>query len=140
MFEPKENFPVLRGKAAEMRHFAGPLRYAFERYMDEGDVQHKHVHALLVAAERMEAILDEHIGAYRLPAPASTEYRDNAIKYVQLTAALGQYFHNAGVMLFHYTIKNRYLMHLALICKYVNPRLAWCYSGEAMMNRVKIII
>ena len=43
-------------------------------------------------------------------------------------------------LLFNFTIKFHYLAHIAFYSRYFNPRLAWCYSGEDFMQKVKRIV
>lgn len=45
-----------------------------------------------------------------------------------------------AVLLFHLTIKYHYLLHIGKIAKYMNPRLGWCYQGESLMHRVRILV
>ena len=140
MFEPGDGFPVLRGKAAEIRHFAGPLLLAFEQRVGDTILQRKQMRAVLTMAKRIETILDNHLADYRFPDDIAREFQDCIKKFVLLNAALGHHFHPLHKRLFHFTIKMHYMMHLGMVGRFANPRLAWCYSGEAMMKRIKTIV
>ena len=48
-------------------------------------------------------------------------------------------FHKQGLFLFNFVPKNHYLFHLAELGKQMSPRLAWCYQGEDLMHKVKIM-
>lgn len=133
-------FPALKGKAAEIRGFAGVLKSVFEDLMDEGNKQHRQVRLALVQAVTMERILDENPDSYCLPAPAASLYHKSAFALVQLETALSNFYHPQGDMLFHFTIKSHYLCHLGIAAKHMNPRLAWCYSGEDLMMKIKSVV
>lgn len=139
MFAKPGDFPKLKGKAAEIRHLAGPLEYAFRQFMDRACLQHKQVLLMLQLAIKMESILDANKDEYRLPADAAAEWKKSAHGFVQLTTALAHHFHGGGILLFHFTIKSHYLLHLALLASETNPRLAWCYSGEDLMHLVRVM-
>lgn len=133
-------FPVLRGKAAEIRHFAPALLYAAADFLNEADRQEKLMKHMLQMAVRMENLLDEHAISFVLPAPAQKEFEQSANAFVQVNATLAHHFHSSGTRLFNHTIKFHYMDHLALISRRVNPRLGWCYSGEDLMHRVKLMM
>ena len=38
------------------------------------------------------------------------------------------------------TTKFHYLLHIGLISQYMNPRCAWCYSGESLTHEVRILV
>lgn len=138
MFRPPKlgDFPCLKGKAAEIRHFVPALGFVFDQLMHPANKQHKQVKLALQCAARMEAILDEHAAAYCLPLAAAQEYEKSINSLVQLQAALGAFFHPQGRALFHFTVKSHYAMHLGMMSRYINPRVGWCYSGEDMMSKV----
>ena len=48
-------------------------------------------------------------------------------------------FHRDGTYLFNFVPKNHYLFHLAQRGRLMSPKLGWCYQGEDLMNKVKIL-
>ena len=94
---------------------------------------------MLQLATKMESILDHHKTEYKLPRGAAQEWGKSAHGFVQLNASLGHHFHGGGILLFHFTIKSHYLLHLSLLAPFTNPRLAWCYSGEDLMHTVRVL-
>ena len=138
MFHPPklDQFPCLKGKAAEVRHFVPALGFVFRQLMKPDDKQHKQVKLGLQCAARMEAILDANATAYRLPPAVAQEYEHQVNSLVQLQAALGNFYHPQGRAMFHFTVKSHYAMHLGMTARYINPRVGWCYSGEDMMSKV----
>ena len=49
-------------------------------------------------------------------------------------------FHNQhALFLFNFAPKNHYLLHLAMLGRHLSPKLAWCYQGEDLMHKVKVL-
>ena len=88
----------------------------------------------------LEDIMERNRHEFRIPRRESDKMVANAFAFCQLSTALSQHFHPSGTMLFHFTIKYHYLLHCALMSKYLNPNFFWCYSGEDMMARIKRVI
>ena len=132
-------FPKLKGKAAEIKHLTAALLSTFEKHMDPTNVQHKHVKLVLVMACKLDEIIDAHPDEYRLPTAVSADFKKTCQVLVQGSAALGQHYHNLGIFLFHFTVKHHYLLHIAILSEFMNPRLGWCFAGEDMMHKVKTI-
>lgn len=140
MFHPQAGkFPILKGKAAEIRCVVPAIASVFESAMSASDTQHQQVHAGLKMAIQMEKILDDHADAFRLPPSVATEYGKCMNTLVRVQTALGNHYHSQGRALFHFTIKSHYAMHLADFAAFMNPRLAWCYSGEDLMNKIQTL-
>ncbi len=119
MYVAPAGFPKLKGKAAEIRHLGKPLRDVFTM---------------------MEDILDEHQQEYCLPADAHQCFFDAVFAFLAILTALGNWYHGQGVLLFNFTIKCHYLVHIAYYSKYYNPRAAWCYSGEDFMQTIRKLV
>ena len=140
MFHPPPGkFPVLKGKAAEVRCVVPAIASVFESVMTATDLQHQQILTGLKMAIQMESILDDHADAFRLPRPVAAEYGKCMNTLVRVQTALGNHFHPQGRSLFHFTIKSHYAMHLADMAAFMNPRLAWCYSGEDLMNKIQTL-
>ena len=137
MFVNAGDFPKLKGKANELRHFAGPLMEACVAFLDDIVQQHRHMKLLLAMAIKMESILDTDAAVYQLTPSQSTEFREAAYAFANLNTALGQHYHPLHVLLFNHTIKFHYALHLGHCAELIHPRLAWCYTGEDFMQKVK---
>ena len=81
-------------------------------------------------ADRLEGILSQTKNDYVLPPAVADEWKQCCQGIVQMNVRLAHHYHPRKIMLFHFTIKFHMLCHLALLGKGLNPRLAWCYSGE----------
>ena len=53
-----KHFPVLKGRAAEIRNFGTPLLAAWEKHMDNTIQQHRQIRIALIASVELERILD----------------------------------------------------------------------------------
>ena len=139
MFVEPSDFPRLKGRAAEIRHVGKPLLEAAKEFLDEGNEQRVQIVMALQFSVRMEDILDETAGMYKLPPALADEFEDCAYYFLALNTALGRYFHQTQ-HLFHTTIKFHYLIHIACAARYLHPRLGWCYSGEDFMQKMKQLV
>ena len=146
MFDGGTHFPSLKGKAAEIRALLGPMLSACDEFLGEDTMQKRQIKLMLRCAVKMEDILDEHQLEYKLPPGAADDFNQAAVAFVQLNTSLGKHFHahpdvpEAQRVLLNHTIKFHYLLHLGILARYMNPRLAWCYSGEDLMMKVKQIV
>ena len=71
---------------------------------------------------------------------AHTQFRKSIFAFVQLNTDLGNFFHNSGIQLFNHTVEFHYMLHIAEISAYINPRMGWCYSGEDYMKKMKTLV
>ena len=136
MFYHGENdWPALRGRAAEIRAIAKPLLGVWLLHMNESTL-HKQVKMALQKSIEMESILHATRGYNVLPTGAAGDFKEAALHYVALLASLRGHFGEAQKW-FAYTIKFHYLLHLSEHAEYLHPHLGWCYSGEDFMQKVK---
>lgn len=133
-------FPQLKGKAAEVRGLALPLCKIVQDELSDDEQIHRWMKKLLLAIVQLEEILHRHRDDYRLPHAIAREFAASCDVVVVLNTALGLHFHGAGELYFNHTIKFHYLQHLGKICLYMNPRMAWCYAGEDLLQRVRTVV
>ena len=95
---------------------------------------------MLRAVLRIEELIETHREDLKFPAAAAGEFQRTTYAFVQINAALGHYFHGRGQLLFNFTIKFHYALHIGRIAAYFNPRMAWCYGGEDLMHRAKGVV
>ena len=134
------DFPRLKSRAAETKELAAALLHVFSKFMDGANEQHRLIKLLLTLVVRLETITAENKESYTLPDDVAEDWLKTGQGIFQVNTKLAHFFHPKRIMLFHVTIKFHYLLHLALIGKVINPRLAWCYAGESMMLVVKRIV
>ena len=141
MFVPDaKHFPVLKGRAAEIRNFGPPLLAAWEKYMNPRNQQHRQIRLALIASVELERILDRNADRFVLAGDEAALFRKHCFDLAALISGIGHVYHSRGVFLFHFTVKTHYLMHFGLSCTELSPRVGWCYSGEDMMGRVKVLV
>lgn len=131
-------FPILKGRAAELRHLPHPLLKVFMKYMGDNDIDRRIVLILQMACQ-MEDIITDHMHLYVWPSNIVDIYQKAVRVFVQCNQSLAHDFHGDGLYLFHMTIKYHYMIHIALRARDINPTLGWCFSGESMMKKVKDI-
>ncbi len=136
----RAHFPCLKGKAAEVRHLAKPLLAACQAFLPNIPAVNSQIKLLLEMAVTMEGILDEHSGDYSLGSEDARRFREAADTFAQLSTAVSHHFHAQQIVLFNYTIKWHYLLHLGERAAWMNPRLAWNYAGEDFMRVVKRLV
>ena len=141
--EPYDHYPMLKGRAAEVRHLAGAILFAWEQIMSTGDAIHKLVRLGLRRSWRIVTLLDEYPREPKLPPVAAAEFEDCVFVFLGAFTALAQHYMTLPIgqrlKLFNITIKAHYLAHAGLLAKYQNPRLGWCYSGEDYMKHMKLV-
>ena len=139
--ESASGFPILRGKAAEVRNIGKPLLKVFVQHMNPKLRSHKNIKLAMQLSTRFEDILDEHEDEWVLPPAGQDELLKCAVGFCQACTAIGHEFHDRQhKSLFNFTIKFHYLIHIALMAKFCNPRKLWCYAGEDLMQRGRQII
>jgi hypothetical protein len=132
-------FPELAGNAKAVSHISKPLLRIFKHYMDKENTVHKQVKGLLQASIRLDSIITNNWNHWKWPAAEAALFLKTTWEYLTFKTALANHFQDCEhpIRLFHVTIKSHYLIHLALSTFHMNPVLAWNYSGEALMKRVK---
>jgi len=107
---PKSEFPLLKGKAAEVRQLGPALLAATRDFLEPtGDPLHLAAIGGLEASVRMEDILDEHdpYVDWKLPPAAAHEYLEATLRFLTLFNFLAKSYQDEPVNLkmFNITIK-----------------------------------
>ena len=132
----EDNFPVLKGRAACIRHLIKPLHDAFVELLDPTNEIHRWVIHGLYCSYTIEQILDSHRDCFKLPGGVAKRLLDAIVDFLAFQTKLRDHF-GSRKQLFHVTIKSHYLLHIGIIGLYMNPRIGWCYSGEDLMGIFK---
>ena len=137
---PKKTFPKLKGKAIELREFGPCLLESWRATMTEGDYQHRQIRLLLRTSCQIDLMIqDSNFNDYRWPREEHEQFYNLVMNYLKLQTSLAKFYGEQGLFLFDVTIKSHYLAHLALMSQYLNPRLAWTFTGEDLMHFIKIL-
>jgi hypothetical protein len=146
MFHKSNDFPRLKGKAAEIRHVLGGMLKVCREYLDGANATHRKIMLMLKLAIEMEDILDKNVKEYRIALGDAARFKNAADGFVALEADLRQEFQELAmpngnpILLWHFTIKFHYMLHIGNMAAFCNPRNAWCYAGESLMQRVRILV
>jgi len=132
-------FPELSGNAKAVSFISKPLLQIFKHYMDKKDTVHKQIKGLLQTSIKLDSIITNNFNHWKWPAAEAELFLQTTWEYLTFKTSLANHFQDREhpIRLFHVTIKSHYLVHLALSVFHMNPCLAWNYSGEALMKRVK---
>ena len=130
-------FPKLKGTASAIRFFIKPLMATFVRFMNPANDMHRMVHLGLKLSNNIEEVLGENSREFKLPPDAHEKFKSLVWGFVNVVVNLGNRCHTEGLMLFNFTVKFHYLLHIALYSRYINPLTVWCYGGESFMQVAK---
>ena len=167
VFVRKSGPVKLRGKAAEIKCLGEPLLAYWSTCCDETNEQHQQILYLLQMSCKCEEILFENKSAlafshldfqgrkgFYVSCPLSALLCFFLVKAMEmqqpskkLSLLMGTWVTYSGAIskrliwkkqgLFTCTSKTHAICHSALLSKYLNPRLVWCFIGEDMMSTVQ---
>ena len=126
-------FPKLKGRAAEVKHFGPALMKAFATMMDTGNDDHHSIHLALQMSVNIDRILDDYPDAFTLPPREAERFQGAVFIYLKHLTSLASRFNSRGRMVFNITVKTHCLAHIGCRVHCLNPRRAWCFSGERFM-------
>ena len=87
----------------------------------------------LQSSLQVDRIIDQYPGSIRLPREAAEELITHGFTYLNTCTLLANRYNVAGDMIFNVTVKAHFFAHILLRSRYLNPRRAWCFSGERFM-------
>ena len=90
MFIRECEFPLLKGKAAELKHFLRPLLGAFVNFMDAADEIDKRIKSLLTVSVEMEDILEVNKDRFKFDRDVSARFEQRTHAFHQLNTALAK--------------------------------------------------
>ena len=129
----RTNFPKLKGKAAQVKHLTPALSYAWSKLKTVGNTNHDAVTLALDMSLRMDRVLDAYPGSVTLPEEAAEDFVASSFVFLHQYTRLASLYNAGGDMVFNVTVKSHMVAHIALRAGDLNPRRAWCFSGERMM-------
>jgi hypothetical protein len=142
--DPEGKYPKLKGQAGEIKHLGPALLFVFRANHRQGFLQDIQTFLMLEKFCRLDAILDDHPSTVfpRLPLAAAAEFERVAFEAASLQNALAAYYSGPPdpKPLFNITIKSHYMVHIAVMAKFSNPRISMCYGGEDYMKHMKQLV
>lgn len=113
-------------------------RRVWEKYKEAGNMVHAQIALLLHSSNELEMILEACKTDIRLPSNLYADLKKHGSQYLVLQTVLCNHFTNIGLPLFTVTAKLHYFSHCLMQAQHLNPRLAWCFSGESLAETVII--
>ena len=98
-------FPMLKGKGADIKHLVYAMEHVFADMMCPTNLQHKTIKSMLGHLVQIEEVFHEHKDLYALPGPTAKKVGQLADRFAERLTGLPNYYHQQGILLFHYTIK-----------------------------------
>lgn len=129
--------PKLKGKAAEVRDLGHALHHVFKLHMNTALQLHRRIELCMRLGAHLDDILAEHPDCFVLPPLVAADFVSSGFMHLELFMQLREHFQIEAYPLFQLTSKGHYVMHSCLLARFLNPRLAWCYSGEDFMGKVR---
>ena len=126
--------PKLRGKAAEVKYLANPLRYVWNKYANENLLVHRQISLYLKLNSELEELLIIHRHEMALPRADADTFEYKCTAMMLLLSSIAEHF--LTQRLFNMTQKAHFIQHISMLAKHLNPRLTWCFMGEDMQKRM----
>ncbi|CAE7308405.1 unnamed protein product [Symbiodinium natans] len=137
MFVRKSGGPKLRGKAAEIRHFAEVLLSLWQSQCDNTQLLHRKITLLLKKNVMMERLMTEHRDKLFFEDDEARAFEEACSDMLLLHADLAKCYAGLGKQYFSLTSKTHMLQHAALLSKCLSPRLVWCFVGEDFQQKAQ---
>eukprot|EP00971_Amphidinium_carterae_P269560 5347603-Amphidinium_carterae.2 len=120
MFEVQKRFPMLKGKASEVKHFVPVALHMAEKLFTAPTEVETLMTGLLQQSALIDGIIDGSKEQFCLKGPQVAQLREAILQYNLLTSELRLRF--GEKLLFNFTIKNHVLQHLAEDSQVLHPR------------------
>ena len=133
-------FPKLHAKAAETKSLLEPVSSALHHFSDQDPSKAEVIAAMIKVVDDSHAIDDliDSMPEFK-PSEAQATQLDKLVYSMNVgITKLCHHFHQQA-FLFNFVPKNHYLFHLAMLGRHMSPKLAWCYKGEDLMHKVKML-
>ena len=134
-------FPKPHAKAAETKAMLQPVSSTLEHFRDQDPSKEDLINLMVTALEASHSIdvLVDNVRGFKPSVQQGAELQALVLKLNVSTSRLCHFFMGRGQFLFNFVPKHHYLFHLASLGQHMSPKLAWCYQGEDLMHKVKIL-
>ena len=137
--DPTASAPQLKGRAAEICALTPGIHAAFDHFMDQNDEHHRKIRLCLKYSKSLDQIIHDHKEDDALPAAVALKFKKAVFNMLILYTDINKHAASLARRLFNVTIKAHYLLHIGIGAAYLSPRLGWCYKGEDMMQKMKVL-
>jgi len=99
------------------------------------------MHGALQQSIALDEILDDYNDQWKLPDQEADKFEQTGSNFLQLFSGLHQAFEKDPwhTKVFNITIKCHMLGHCILNARYLHPHKSWCYSGEDLMGKIRVV-
>ena len=135
-------FPKLHAKASETKHILLPVSAFLQEHTGKGIIDGGEDLASMVQllqwSHEIDVVVDSNDG-FQMKSGDAKKLEDLIYNYNIKLTKLCHSFHRRNIWLFNFVPKNHYLFHLAQLGRHMSPKLGWCYQGEDLMHRIKVL-
>ena len=135
-----EPVPRLHAKAGEVKTMLPAVSAFFQNLVSDnhGNEDLKLMSEVLSLSARIDINLDQQIG-FMVNQEIAEEFKELIHSHNKKTAILCHRFHSRALAFFNFIPKHHYLFHIADLSLHLSPKLGWCWKGEDMMYKVKMM-
>ena len=134
-------FPKVHTKAAETKALIEPI-IAVVTHLKNRDPSKKELMEsmlrVLQCSHQIDALVDGMEG-FRVLYSEGEQLEALVQEMNAGTVRLCKIFLDRGMPLFNFVPKHHYLYHLSQLGRHMSPKLAWCYQGEDLMQKIKVL-
>ena len=130
----------LRGTAAEVKCIIPVLHSIWKKYSTGkyGEVE-TNVEITLRTSVEMEALLEATNGEFAMPDDEASSLLALGMTHYNAFWELRQHFAEDDFPIFQLTSKGRYVLHACLLASSLHPCLAWAFTGEDFMGKIRTL-
>ena len=142
MFQPKNGFPKLRGRTADIAGLHAAMLQLWRLHMDMADVQHRQIRLVLQLNHEIQDLLETYsptFGYMAMPVGPSNEVFQKGLQMASLHNQLLEHYQNEETQVFNMTSKTHFALHALQFSKFIHPFMVWCYKGESAMHRIQVL-
>ena len=143
--KPHADFPLLKGKGAQIRHLVPILAMIWRQHMrdDKRDDQHVekvldhlvHFYQCLATTDRND------LHPFHLPMSIANQILRHVEEFLMHYCLLAEHSLEQAQPKFRWSIvpKHHYFWHLGKQATDLNPRMSWCYANEDFVGKISTI-
>jgi len=130
----------LRGTAAEVKCIIPVLHAIWKKYSKGKypEIEQNVELALRTSAE-MDSLLAATGEEFVVPPDEASTLLAHAITHYNAFWELREHFADDDFPLFQLTSKGHYVVHACILASSLHPRLAWAYTGEDFMGKIRTL-
>ena len=137
---PHADYPVLRGRGAEIKDITEPVHRAWRHFRNPGTYEFARVDQMLEPLVAFQAILSTHSNDLFLPVSTAQRFREHVDDFLMAYSYLANKADEEGALLWSVRPKLHWLYHMAGKADKLNPRASACLIDEDYMGHIKKVV